>query len=435
MSDQPSTHVPPQNVEAEESVLGAMLVSEPALRRVLVESSLTSKSFYFDKHRAIYAAIQKVAHRDGTADELTVGNELPTFKHYISELAAKVPAAGNAMNYARIVAENASLRMKLGGAQEIQGAINDRFELDEKQLDERIQRGLDAIATNLETAAQPTSEDELADDFFKYLDEEEPAEVMKLPFAELNECVFGGYRRGQTTVVAGWTEMGKSWWLDQMIRGFKRQGYRSAIFATEMDRRERVARYVAQTTGVPMEKVLLKQLDKAEMNLVVSALSSIPFSFFEVNGWSAERICQQIILGGYDVAAIDVVNLIPGYEKNDEATRILSRFMEVARRANCHVILVSHLNRARATQAKLPRPVKRDLRDSGMLETNAAAILFVHRKQDDNGEHLASGEIYFEKIRNGMKGGVDVLFDPYTASFELDPSSPDREEDQKELFA
>jgi len=430
-----SEYVPPQNLEAEESVLGAMLVSDPQLRRVLVESGLTGKSFYLDKHRAIYAAIQKVAHRDGGVDELTVGAELPSMRSYISVLAAKVPAAGNALHYARIVALNANLRSKLSGAQEIQGAIHERHELDDDQVEKRIRKGLDLIATDLETEAQPTSEDELADDFFRYLDEEEPAEVMKLPFSELNECVHGGYRRGQTTVLAGWTEMGKSWWLDQMIRGFRGQGYRSAIFATEMDRRERVARFVSQTTGVAMEKVLLKKLSKSEMNLVVSALGSIPYSYFEVNGWPAERICQQIILGGYDVAAIDVVNLIPGYKESEEASQIISRFMEVARRANCHVILVSHLNRARATQAKLPRPVKRDLRESGMLETNAAAILFVHRNQDDKGEALASGEVYFEKVRNGMKGGVDVLFDPYTATFELDPTSPDREDDQAGLFA
>ncbi len=425
-------NVPPQNLEAEESVLGAMLVSEQALRRVLVESGLTSRSFYLDKNRAVYAAIQKVAHRDGNVDELTVAAELPTFKHYVSELAAKVPAAGNAPHYARIVASNANLRSRLAGAQEVQAAI---YEHDEDKREEMFRKGLDLIASDLETEAQPTSEDELADDFFRYLDEEEPAEVIKLPFAELNECVLGGYRRGQVSVLAGWTEMGKSWFLDQMIRGFRGQGYRSAIFATEMDRRERVARFVSQTTGVAMEKLLLKKVNKAEMALAVTALGSIPFSYFDVNGWSAERICQQIILGGFDVVAIDVVNLIPGYDDPRKSTPILSRFMEVAKRANCHVILVSHLNRARATQAKLPRPVKRDLRDSGMLETNAAAILFVHRNQDDKGEHLASGEIYFEKVRNGMKGGVDVLFEPTSATFELDPSSPAQADSQKELFA
>jgi replicative DNA helicase len=417
--------VPPQNIEAEESVLGAMLVAEPAMRSVLVESGLTSKSFYFDKHREIYAAIQKVAHRDGTVDELTVGHELPTHRHYISDLAAKVPSAGNALHYARIVAHAANLRMKLAGAQEIQGAV---YELDEETREEKIRSGLELIATDLETQANPTSEEELADDFFRYLDEEEAAEVMKLPFDELNECCFGGYRRGQTTVVAGWTEMGKSWWVDQMIHGFHAQGYRCAIFATEMERRERVARFLFSKTGVAMEKLLLKKLSPAEMNVVVSALPTIPFSYFEVNGWPVERICQQIILGGYDVVVIDVVNLIPGYEENQGATRILSRLMEVARKANCHVILVSHLNRARATQAKLPRPVKRDLRDSGMLETNAAAILFVHRNQDDNGEALTTGEIYFEKIRNGMKGGIRSLFDPTCARFELDPSALEQQE-------
>src|SRR3954453_5769653 len=132
---QPSTsHVPPQNIEAEESVLGAMLVAEPSLTRVIDEVKLNAADFYLDRHRAIFEAAHDLYAASKPVDELSVGEALTQRnmidqaggKHYVSELAAKVPAAGNAKHYAEIVQENSLLRRLLGAGQEIQGWVNDR---------------------------------------------------------------------------------------------------------------------------------------------------------------------------------------------------------------------------------------------------------------------------------------------------------------------
>ena len=104
MPQPPTTNVPPQNIEAEESVLGAMLVSEPALNRVFVDVKLTAEDFYLDKHAVIFRCIHDLHAASKPVDELSVGeglvqrNEIDAAggKHYVSELAAKVPAAGNA---------------------------------------------------------------------------------------------------------------------------------------------------------------------------------------------------------------------------------------------------------------------------------------------------------------------------------------------------
>ena len=79
---------------------------------------------------------------------------------------------------------------------------------------------------------------------------------MELPWSELNDCVLGGYRRKQMSVLAGWENMGKSFALDQMLEGFNAQGFRCAIFATEMAREERAARWLTSVTGVSLERIL-----------------------------------------------------------------------------------------------------------------------------------------------------------------------------------
>src|ERR1700710_2860049 len=111
MPPSPATHVPPQNIEAEESVLGAMLVAEPTLTRVIDEVKLNAADFYLEKHGAIFSCIHDLYAASKPVDELSVSESLTQRnqieeaggKHYVSELAAKVPAAGNAKHCGEVV--------------------------------------------------------------------------------------------------------------------------------------------------------------------------------------------------------------------------------------------------------------------------------------------------------------------------------------------
>lgn len=404
--------VPPQNLAAEESVLGAMLVSTSALKRVRAESGLVAAHFYLEKHGEVFDAIGRVAERKGTADELMVGAELPDHKLLLAELTAKVPAAGNAMHYAEIVMINAQLRSKLAGAQLIQEGVRERA--DEEKSTALVRQGIELATTDLTIDAEVTSGAEILAEIFDTFDDDDEGEVMELPWRELNSCVLGGYRRKQMSVLAGWEGMGKSFVLDHILGGFDGQGFKCGIFATEMAREERAARWLTAQTAVPLEKILRNQLEDADLKKLLAAANEherLPFDYFECFDWSADRIAERIIFGGYDVVAVDPVTEIPGFEKAEVAAAITRRFKQIASRANCHVILVAHLNRTRLKDPKgvKPRPLCVDLKGSGTLAQAANAVLFLHRDQDADANIKPKGEIYFDKVRNGVKRGVDVV--------------------------
>lgn len=428
--------VPPQNVEAEGSVLGAMLVSQVAMRKVRVESGLTAGHFYLDKHRDVFAAIGKVVERTGTADELLVGNELPALRPYIAELTAKVPAAGNVLHYASIVLTAASYRAKLEGAQTILEGVRERH--DEEASAALIRQGIQLATSDLTIEAEVTSGEEILEEIFDTFEGDQDGEVMELPWSELNECVMGGYRRKQMSVFAGWEGMGKSFALDQVLDGFDKQGFKCAIFATEMAREERAARWLTSQTGVSLERILRNQLEQkhvAKLLTVANKHGRLPFDYFECYDWSADRICERIIFGGYDVVAVDPVTEIPGFEKPETAAAITRRFKQIASRANCHVILVAHLNRQRVKDIKgvLPRPLKVDLKGSGTLAQAANAVLFLHRHQDEDANVLPTGEIYFDKVRNGFKKSIPVVQSSRTLNFIWIKPDPVHEQEELEV--
>jgi replicative DNA helicase len=219
MAQAPTAHVPPQNIEAEESVLGAMLVAERALGRVIDEVKLNAEDFYLDKHRLIFATIHDLYAASKPVDELTVAEALTQAgtleeaggKHYVSTLAASVPAAGNAKHYAEIVQQNSLLRRLLGAGQRIQEMVNERDGGDPRQLAEDAERLLFQVAHE-EQASDFRQVSEILSDELDRLEKlaSGDADITGTPsgFRDI-DAITGGFQPGNLVIFAARPAMGK----------------------------------------------------------------------------------------------------------------------------------------------------------------------------------------------------------------------------------
>ena len=218
MASAPTAHVPPQNIEAEESVLGAMLVAESTLTRVIDEVKLNAADFYLEKHATIFTAVHDLYAASKPVDELSVVEALSQRnkieeaggKHYVSELAAKVPAAGNAKHYAEIVQQNSLLRRLLGAGQQIQGWVHER-DGEPRELSERAEKLLFDVAHK-----EQASDFKLLSEILH--DEVDRLEKLSTGETELTgtpsgfrdiDAITGGFQPGNLVIVAARPAMGK----------------------------------------------------------------------------------------------------------------------------------------------------------------------------------------------------------------------------------
>jgi replicative DNA helicase len=437
--------VPPQSIPDEEAVLGELMDWPDSLPSAIA-AGLEPGDFYFDRHRIIYRAIRKVTADGGLPDEGTtweairsLGLALPDNatpgeegirRVDLMALTAKSMRPGVDLQKVERIVEYSRLRDKLNGAQFIQQAV---FEQEETRRADLLQQGLELIVADLTAGRGPSKAAEIADEYVRYLKDPAPDEVFELPYPDLNKCILGGFRRKEVAVLGAWPEHGKSWLVDQMLTRWAEQNYRCVLFATEMDWLMRATRFTAAQTEIPMEKLLRKTISPTELAEAEEAVKKLPYDYHDAAGWNENMIAEQVILGGYDVAVIDVVNYLPEYvEKVAFAERICQRMLATAQRGNALVVLVSHFNRERDKGATKPRPVKRDLKQTSALEQIAGTILFLHRDEtlSPDGEGVTiepSGELFYAKTRTGMGGSIRVVQNVRSLTF-LQEARPDAEE-------
>lgn len=399
MAQAPTAHVPPQNIDAEESVLGAMLVFEPSITKVIDEVKLKPTDFYLDRHRVIFSAVYGLYEASKPVDELTVAESLTQHnqiedaggKNYVSELAAKVPAAGNAKHYAQIVQENALLRRLLEAGQQIQGWVHER-EGEPRQLSDRAERLLFEVAHS-EQASDFREIKEILSDEIDRLEKLSTGEneLTGTPsgFRDL-DAITGGFQQGNLVIIAARPAMGKSALVVNMAENISmKHGLPVAFFSLEMSEVELAQRFIACRSRIPGDRLRKGKVSQRDWPKVVRACGELETAPLWIDDSSdlglldlrakARRLhAQEQSRGGLGAVIVDYMQLMraddPRANRVEQVGQMSRGLKILARELGVPVIALSQLSRA-PEQRPNKRPILSDLRESGCLAGDSRVFL------------------------------------------------------------
>lgn len=383
-------------------MLGALLLSDKALPVVLVDEGLRPEHFYNETRGRIYKAMVDLHDRGEPADLLTVKVALKTGVDAaaVEVLASAVPNVSNFRAYARRVVETAALRRKAKAAHTILEGVGTEDK-------DRIAEG-EALLADREVVAQRYDPERWGALTIASLSATSVAR-WPWPFERLNQLTGGGMRRAQFTVVGAWTGVGKSVFADNVLITAAKHGARAHLYINEMSAEERGQRLAANLANVDFGRLYAGKLGESEAAKVEKWMALPPFGVTECAGWTAADIARDIVRNGWDVPCIDILHEID-YEEEGDLRRNVSLLARTAKRTGAHIIATAHLNEGRAKDAAYPRPVMRDLLGSGHIKRAADYVMFVHRKQDEEGMLEDDAQAWFAKGRNTQQGGARLRF-------------------------
>ncbi len=429
--------VPPQNLEAEESVLGAMMVSEAAIEPVILDVRLQADDFYRDRHRTIFSAIIKMREEDGAIDVLTVSEALAQQgqldnvggRDLVASLAARVPAAGNARQYARIVKQNALMRRLDQAAKLIQQSVAER-DGEPNEMVENAERLLFQVAHEEKAADFKSLEDVLHSEWDRLqLLHENKTELIGTPsgFKELDDKT-GGFQNNNLIVIAARPSMGKSAIVCNIAENAAlKHGKTVALFSLEMSESELAQRFLASQGRISSDRLRKGTVSKSDWPKVVEANNRLAEAPLWIDDSSdlgllelrakARRLAAQEHGAGRELGLIivDYIQLIRADDPRNNRVEQVSQFSRglklLSGELGVPVIAVSQLSRA-PEQRPDKRPILSDLRESGAIEQDADLVMFLYRDEYYNPESEDQGvaEVHIAKHRNGPIGTVKLVF-------------------------
>jgi replicative DNA helicase len=433
-SSQPSGPTPPYSLEAERSVLGAILLSDRTLYGLVIRDGLRPEDFYRPQHGVIYEAMLKLYGEAEPVDAVTVKEWLRSHARLdeaggeasIDTLAVGVPAAVNVRHYAGIVKEQALARRLLTTAYGIAESVVSRA-AQPRDLVERAERAI------LEVAHDDRQKD------FQRIDDILEIEIEKLHrlstektaltgtpsgFRDLDE-ITGGFQPGNLVVLAARPSMGKSALVCNIAENAAVEyGKPVALFSLEMSEAELAQRFIASQSNTKGEELRKGRVSESRWPKILAASQKLAQSPLFVDDSSdvgileirakARRLHQQNP-EGIGMIIIDYLQLMraePGVENRVLQIGEMSRGLKIlARELNVPVIALSQLSRA-VEQRHDKRPILSDLRESGAIEQDADLVMFIYRDEyyNDNSEAQGEAELIISKHRNGALGVVRLVF-------------------------
>ncbi|MFT3804637.1 MAG: replicative DNA helicase [Burkholderiaceae bacterium] len=428
--------VPPQSIEAEQSVLGGLLLDNEAFDRVA--GLIAEDDFYRLDHRLIWQQITRLIERTQPADVVTVYEALRNAGKaeeagglaYLNSLAQETPSAANIHRYAEIVRDRSILRKLISTADEIATtALNPQGKDTRQILDQAESRIFQISEDGARGGTGFQKIDALLGQVVERIDElysqSNTSDVTGVPtgFADLDKMT-SGMQAGDLIIVAGRPSMGKtSFSMNIGEHVAVETGLPVAVFSMEMGATQLAMRMVCSVGRLDQQRIRTGRLlddDWPKLTVAIQKMQDAQVFIDETPALSAlelraraRRLARQC--GQLGVIIIDYLQLMSGSGNGENrATEIseISRSLKgLAKELNCPLIALSQLNRSLENRPN-KRPVMSDLRESGAIEQDADVILFIYRDEVYNPESQDKGtaEVIIGKQRNGPIGTVRLAF-------------------------
>ena len=425
--------LPPQNLEAERSVLGACLIDREAVAKVaeiLNEPAL----FYRQAHQTIFETMMRLHGKNEPVDLITLSNELMRQGHfeevggaaYLVELTEVVPTAANVEHYARIVRERALRREIIHAGTEMVQLAHESPEEIEVLLD-RSEQAVFAIA-NRSSGTDFVPLKRVLDATFERFESlyEGKHNVVGIPtgFRDL-DAVTGGFQRANFIIIAARPSMGKTALAMNIAQHVAvQQRLPVAVFSMEMSREEIGTRILCSEAQIESERIKTGHIhdsDWRRLAKVMNYLQDAPLYIDDSAGLSVTEMasrCRRLRKNhGLEMVMIDYIQLIRGSGRNDanrtqELSEISRHLKFLSKELKIPVIALSQLSRAVDSRTD-KRPLLSDLRESGAIEQEADLVMFIYRDEYYEREHSEKkgiAEVIIAKQRSGPTGSVDLFF-------------------------
>jgi replicative DNA helicase len=428
--------LPPHSIEAEQSVLGGLLLDNAAWDRI--GDRVADVDFYRDEHRRIFRQISNLLNRGKPVDAVTVAEALDTAgesEHtgglaYLGELASNTPSAANIVRYAEIVRERAILRQLVAVADEIAGHALNPMGRDAKEILDEAESKIFEIA---EKGARVNEGfvhinpllDQVIGRLQDLCDRDNPDDITGVPtgFIDLDERT-SGLQAGDLIVVAGRPSMGKTAFALNIAENVAiHSGLPVGVFSMEMGGTQLAMRMLASCGRLDSQRLRTGRLGDEEWGKVTVSLGKLheaPLYIDETGGLNpielrarARRLHRQC--GKLGLLVIDYIQLMNSARQNEnratEVSEISRSIKALAKELQVPIIALSQLSR-KVEERTDKRPLMSDLRESGAIEQDADVIMMLYRDEYYKPETQDKGiaEVIIGKQRNGPTGTVRLAF-------------------------
>lgn len=431
--------LPPQNLEAEASVLGCLMLDKDGI--IKIADTVIPEDFYDVRHKLIYESILSLFEKNESIDILTVTNNLEEKKllervsgsSYLTQLVSGVPSAAHLMYYASIVRKKGTLRRLINSAQEITSL---GFQEDgdiETILDQAEQQLYSVSQKHLKQNFTPISD--ILNETFDRIDElhREKGKLRGIStgFMDIDKLL-GGFHKSDLIILAARPSMGKtSLALDIMRHAAVNNNVGCGIFSLEMSKDQLVDRLLSSQSGVDFAKIRTGRLHDDEFELLSDAMGRLGSAPIYIDDGAGANIMEvrtkaRRLKAEHDIGLIvvDYLQLMSGRSTENRVQEVseISRSLKIlARELNVPVLALSQLSRGLENRPdKVPQLA--DLRESGSIEQDADVVMFIYREAmykldlPEDRKHIA--EIHVKKHRNGATGQVNLYFRAENTRFE-----------------